>query len=227
MHENIVDIVERIRLLPDARVDRNYRQGRDTVFEQLLQIPGNLDQATVERFIARSQKRIAQLTKLISPNELPADYHFFLEYYGGLTIEPKVGSPQLNVFGIGPATEAWYGDVVEYHLRSARSGIEQLYIALWSSRLRFSEQTQDILEIISTSKDALADNKPRPPYRWIEFFLDITGTVQKYSVLAAKPERNKEDQRQWKKVANSFTEWLDLVATSRGTFGYKCVPDDL
>jgi hypothetical protein len=188
---DILNIIERIKLFPNAKVDRNYGQGREAVQKQLSQILEEEDRILVDKFIAFSQERMATLVSMISPHSLPKDYHLFLEYYGGLAIDYKDGTPFLNVFGIGPAVDGWYADVVACNEDSSDETIEQLYIGVWDNPV-----------------------EGKKPDR-IRFYLDLADDVQRHSILV--PDR--DNPPIFRKVANSFTEWLEQIAVTGGTLG--------
>ncbi len=109
-----------------------------------------------------------------------------------LAIDYKDGTPFPNVFGIGPAVDGWYADVVACNEDSSDETIEQLYIGVWDNHV-----------------------EGKKPDR-IRFYLDLADDVQRHGILV--PDR--DSLHGWRVVANSFTEWLEQIAATGGTFGY-------
>src|ERR1700752_1494359 len=86
--DQIAQAVERIRSIPGARID----QGIQHITDETLR--------------AALRRDFEELYDWIFPNQLPPDYQFFLEYYGGLSISTPFYT--LDVRGIGPMQNGWY-----------------------------------------------------------------------------------------------------------------------
>jgi hypothetical protein len=204
----IEDIVERIRRLPEAYVDRSFGQGRDAFLRQLEQRTGRDEVASVDLYIEGSRNTITGLVQKIAPYHIPDDYIFFLEYYGGLFI--KGDHYSLSVLGTGPMVEEWYSSV---NSDDALHEVRQ-YGFLTLGSLGFGEH---------------------PNYRFQEvtFFLDVAGNVQKHCVIGVGPWGQETPTPvdilkdihahpdQWRKATDSFTEWLEQAAETNGAFGYS------
>jgi len=221
----VVEVIEQVRQLPNSRVGCGFRQGRQAVLKHFFQMLGPIDPTMVERQIARARRRLARLTTLVAPHSLPEDYRFFLEHYAELTFVPSGDSLYLSVFGVGPTITGGEGDIVEYQEESARSRIKQLYIAMWSARVSRGGQTSDLLGIVSQKSTAEGDERPIP-FSWVLFYLDLAGTIQKHSIVVEETLSQASRKSGWRKVASSFTDWLELIAVTGGTFGYTLTPDE-
>ena len=103
-----------------ARVDRNFGQGKTVVCEQLERRLGRPD-PHADALIKESRKGLAELRALFAPNELPADYVVFLEYYGGMIVKSDFHTLMLD--GIGPMVEEWYGYIVVINLERQNTAL--------------------------------------------------------------------------------------------------------
>lgn len=202
------EIVERIRLLPEAYVDCGLRQGRDMIQKQLNERAGEEEKVEfVDAFIEDIQNTIASLIQRAKPYDIPDDYISFLEYYGGLFLWNDKYT--LSLFGTGPMVEEWYSSVVS---DEALQEVGQ-YGFLTIGSLNFREQH-------------------KYKFQYVTFFLDLAGHVQKHCVIGIGPwgaetltplDILKDIHAYpgtWQKVANSFTEWLELAAETEGAFIY-------
>lgn len=198
--------VNRIKLLTGASVDANYRQGRDKVIEQLNERTGKNASGSVDIFIKNSQDAIPELTQAVAPHNIPEDYIFFLEFYGGLAIESD--DYYFSILGIGPMVEEWY------------------------SAIDSDEAFPEPEKYGFLSLGMLNFRKGKYKSQYVDFFLDLAGSVQKYCVIGVGPW-GKDDpnsfaiikdihaySEMWQITANSFTEWLKQVAETHGSFGY-------
>lgn len=204
---SVIEIINRIQLLPEARVDANFRQGQDEILKQLNKRTGEDASASVVSFIENSQNAIPELTQKVMPYDIPDDYIFFLEYYGGLVI--RSDNYFFSVLGIGPMVEEWYGGIIsdEAFPEPGKYG----FLSLGSLNFR--------------------EGKYKSQY--VDFFLDLAGIVQKHCVIGVGP-CGKDDpnsfeiikdihaySHKWRRIANSFIEWLELAAETRGVFVYE------
>jgi hypothetical protein len=221
----VAEVISQIQQLPNTYVGCGFRQGRRAVLQHFLHMLGPTNPAVVERQIARARRRLARLTKLVAPHSLPDDYRFFLEHYAKLTFGPSRDSLYFSIFGVGPTITGGDGDVVEYQADANPAGINHVYIALWSARVGANGQTNDPLGIVSQKSTVVSDEKPIP-INWVRFYLDLAGTIQEYSVVVPEDLSQALHKPGWRKIAPSFTDWLESVAVTGGTFGYTLIPDE-
>lgn len=198
--QTVITIVDTIRKTEGAAVDNNFGQGRDIFIEQVQSLhPGSTvteqDYSLFEYFLVEAQN-------FVLPYELPADYIFFLKFYGGLHIQQR--SHNMSLLGIGPMVNTWY----QYLMGDdgyCKDGV--IYI----------------------SKLAL---KGRDLGKWVNFYIDLVGSTQQYAIISM-PSWTRENLSQstilsepsnypdqWKLLASSFTDWLTLVAQTKGSCGY-------
>ncbi len=194
--EKIVRAIEHIQLIPGAQVDRSFRQGVEAVLSQLQ--PWNTDVSYAEELIAAMQDRLRALQSCVKPCQLPEDYIFFLEFYGGLIINGP--SHRLMVDGIGPMTMTWYGRLV---------GEEMIYDhgLLGIGHLSLFEKRQPAIYFFLD----LAGTVDRYAVIGIHYRTALV------SILRSLPNY----PRRWIKVADSFTDWLEKLAATGGLFGYS------
>jgi hypothetical protein len=202
----VIQVVERIRLLSEAFVDSSIRQGRDTILEQLRERGGPTADKIVDAFIAEISDTIATVVGKAKPYEIPDDYIFFLEFYGGLAIDRD--DYYFSVFGVGPWVEHWYSSIVSDAVLQEPG--EYGFLSLGSTNIRKGEHR----------------------LQRVHFVLDLAGTVQEYCVIGVgpwglgtpDPETVLQDlqghSEMWRKLANSFTEWLEQAVDTEGSFGY-------
>lgn len=196
MNRDITDIVKKFASLPNARVDRNYKQGRNFVAEQMLgfSMIDDLSSPDVDKFIAHSKRKFAKLKKMVAPNQLPEEYAFFLKNYGGLCLVDEYEVPEFTLTGIGPGMEDWYGDITEANQQ--KSEIEQLRIGSWNMPIPFIQ----------------SGGKPLSPrLQRFNFYIDLAGDLEKDSIVTAGPWDYKKPEKEWKFLAASFSEWLARI----------------
>ncbi len=202
--DQIERVIEQIRCLPDARVDCGTEQGRDRFFVQLgrhITTPELLE-LPFELYVLETNKSLARIENLIRPYSLPADYLSFLKRYGGITISSR--DFNFASLGFGPMAEEWYPYLV------GKAGYyENGFLKIGNLRIR------NFVENI---------------YMYVFFFLDIGAGIQQYCVIQVSMWKLgnldlKDVLRElqpcsfcWSKVAGSFTEWLQIAATTRGRF---------
>jgi hypothetical protein len=202
----IEEAIEQIRLLPNVQVDCGTEQGQDHFFVQLsnhVSTPGMLE-LPFDWYVTEADKCLTQIEKLIKPYSLPADYLSFLKLYGGITISNEDSS--FTSLGLGTMAEEWYpylaGKVGYYENGFLKIGI-----------LRFR-------------------NPIEYGFMYVSFFLDIGNRIQRHRVIGVSMwklgELSLHDVFRepqscsfcWSVIADSFTEWLQISATSKGRFGY-------
>jgi hypothetical protein len=205
---NVKRVIERIQSMQDTYVDCSIRQGRDAIHSQLNERAGKDEEAFVDITIEGMKSTIAALVQRAMPYELPDDYVFFLEFSGGLAMYNDDSDGWFSILGVGPMVEDWYGSV---------DG---------------DEAVQDPGKCGFLSLGSRGFGKGKYRFKRIVFLLDLTGTIHKHCVIGIGPCG--EDTlslstiindihsypNMWRKIANSFTEWLEQAAETHGTFGY-------
>ena len=196
--DGVIQVVECIRSIQGANVDCSIRQGRDKVLDQFLLSFG----IASEQDIVNLEDALVELPSWVAPLNLPDDYLFFQEFYGGLGIHTP--AYYFDVRGIGPMTDDWYGDVVRDDDAIYENGLLLIGTLAYGSN----------------------------PRRFVRFFLDLAGVIDQGCIYAVGPQeppypsilpvlQNPHDHpTRLTKVANTFTEWLEIVAETKGVFGY-------
>lgn len=209
--KSVINAIEKIKTISGSQVDTNYLQGLHVftsyvshLNEEGLVFPP-LDNP--DKLIEYGQSIFQEILFWMQPYRAPRDYLFFLQYYGGLQL--SLSDRFLDLFGIGIMTENWY------------------------SGLRGDEQ------IASPSKDGLLQicdvrmHISPLEYYWVAFFLDLSGAIRIGSVFGISSknltgvnyryvlDHLDEMKEHWKFHANSFTEWLNILYETRGSFGYQ------
>lgn len=236
--QTVIDAVERIRSLPYAQIGCNYGQGREALLRHLdafhkrrgWTFPPNANNA-INDWIATSEKQMEILTEWLLPHQLPADYLYFLKYYGGIDIasEPD-GIEFFSIFGFFPPAlyklsdnelVAFYShdeltdalndsDVIAYNFPS---GVKRdyLYVGIWQDLHPLTDEEYLRIPINpATGKRYALFEDGYPTFRTpaVKFFLDLAGGMQQNAILACTDGRDKPMQ----KIADSFVKWLDSVA---------------
>lgn len=203
---DVREAVKRIQLLSGAFVDCSFRQGRNAVLKQLEERTGRDEEAFVDVYIQEMQDTMATLIHKAVPYEVPEDYIFFLEFYGGLAIDRD--DYNFSILGIGPMVEDWYGSVEsdEAFPEPAKYG----FLSLGSLNFR----------------------EGKYKFQHVDFFLDLAGIIQKHCVIGVGPwgqagptpstiiQDIHAHPGRWQKIAPSFTEWLEQAAETGGAFSY-------
>jgi hypothetical protein len=209
MEEAVIKALKAIDLVPGAHVDRSFGQGYQAVFDQLsFRLEREADEGFVKSFIKECQKDVNEIELWVKPYNLPPDYLFFLQYCGGLIIKKEEFNLILD--GIGPMVEEWYSFIMgdEVYKDPPNDGL--IYIGCLPIKTK---------------------NEATNTYGMVTFFLDLGGIVKKNSVLgigrgnkAISLEEIFANFSQYpdvaKILANSFTEFLELIAKTEGTLGY-------
>jgi hypothetical protein len=205
---DLVQAVKKLRSLPGVNVDVGFRQGRDAVLRQLESRTERDESALVDVDIQNMKDTISSLMQRCMPLTLPADYIFFLSTYGGLAIEDEFYF--FSIYGTGPMVEDWYSSVDSDEVLQSPGDIGFLKLG----SLHFRRQHRQ-------KNDA------------VEFYLDISGAIKMNAIVGVGPLGG---MKRWERVrllfspvkyrskrkilANSFTQWLDLCAETRGGFIY-------
>jgi hypothetical protein len=204
--DQIEKVIEQIRLLPNAQVDCGTEQGQKQFFAQLSKHVTTPEMLSVPFgcYVLETDKCLAQIEKLIKPYSLPTDYLSFLKLYGGITIANE--DSHFATLGFGPMSEDWYPNLfgnVGYY--------ESGFLKIGSLRFR---------------------NPIEYGFMYVSFFLDLGNRIQSYRVIGVSMwklgELNSHDVFRepqscsfcWSMIADSFTEWLQIAATTKGKFGY-------
>src|SRR6266545_462524 len=179
--DRIVQAVEKIRSIPDARIDQGIQRVTDETLRTML------------------QRDFEELFAWVAPNYLPPDYRFFLEYYGGLSINTSFYA--FDIRGIGPMHNGWY-----LHIIGSQGDFDEgLY-------------ENGFLEIGSLS---IIQTRER-----VRFFLDLGGSIEQQCIIGIAeggPDfkigdteitlRQPHGHRQsWSKLADTFTSWIEMAA---------------
>lgn len=225
LRDRIINAGKAIGRLPHAFVDCGIGQGRQAIIDHLDPLPVPARQALAaqpryasliretsvqraDRVIAGIATYLSDLDAWLAPHDLPEDYRFFIEYYGGLDIDEA--SYDFDIFGYGPKATARYDIPMD--------GDQSLYEHGWLAIEALSLKDED-----------------QPHYGHpVHFFIDLAGDIHRGCVLAIPTWGCYEDIRDprvilrdvdahkkcWTKVAFSFVEWLEVTARTRGAFDY-------
>jgi hypothetical protein len=202
--EQIEKVIEQIRFLPNSQVDCGTEQGQKQFFAQLsehiatpemLKVPFNC-------YVLETNKCLVQIEKIIRPYSLPTDFLSFLKIYGGLTIANE--DSHFATLGFGPMSEDWYPNLlgnVGYY--------ENGFLKIGTLRFR------DPVEY---------------KFMYVFFFLDLGNRIQRNRVIGVSMWKLRELNLQdvlrepqscsfcWSRIADSFTEWLQTAANTKGRF---------
>ncbi len=196
--------IEQIRLLPNVQVDCGTEQGQKQFFAQLSKHTSTNELLTLpfDVYVMETKKSLARIENLISPYSLPADYLSFLKCYGGITISSK--DSYFAALGFGPMAEEWYP-----YLMGKAGHYENGLLKIGTLRIRnFTENN----------------------FLYVSFFLDIGGRIQQPCVIQVSMWKLRNLTLQdifrdlqscsfcWSTVANSFTDWLQIAANTKGRF---------
>jgi hypothetical protein len=204
--DQIEKVIEQIRLLPNSQVDCGTEQGRDRFFAQLRNHSSTPEMLELpfDWHVTEAHKCLAQIENLISPYSLPSDYLSFLRLYGGVTISNE--DSYFASLGFGPMAEEWYP-----YLAGKVGYYDNGFLKIGTLRFR---------------------NPVEYKFMYVFFFLDLGNRIQRYHVIGVSmwnlSELNLQDVFReprsfsicWSMIADSFTEWLQLAATSKGRFGF-------
>ena len=200
----IEKVIEQIRLLPNSQVDCGIEQGQNQLFAHLskhVTTPELLD-LPFELYVMETNKSLARIENLISPYSLPVDYLSFLNRYGGITISSK--DYYFATLGFGPMAEEWYP-----YLMGKAGQYENGLLKIGTLRIR----------------NFIENN-----FMYVSFFLDIGGRIQQHCVIQVSMWKLRNLNLQdvfrdlqscsfcWSMVANSFAEWLQIAANTKGRF---------
>jgi hypothetical protein len=162
----------------------------------------------VDKILIDCKRRSDSLRNLVHPHELPDDYMFFQDYYGGLTLEDILGAPQLNIHGIGPFAGLYCGDLLEGTEQTI--DVNPFFIAVYWFEI---EQILDKMAITRNKELSPFDEEYMAPKLGVSlcFYIDVSGIMERNSILMER-----SDQGISIKVADSFTGWLKLIAEKEG-----------
>lgn len=203
----IEDAMHHIAKLPGANVDWGFGQDRNVLRKQYeFRIGEEISDLYIEGKLESYQDFLSDLKTWTYPHKIPEDYLDFLDLYGGLLIEKTEYTLMVN--GFGPMCYEWYLPLIpeESSTEPSRDGLLQI------GRLEFTDFRQDSQSVL--------------------FFIDLAGQFQQNSILGIGSWREENlsitqiitnppaYSSAWKILANSFTEWIELVKETQGTFGY-------
>ena len=204
--DQIEKVIEQIRSLPNALVDCGTEQGEKHFFNQLIEHISTPEMLRVpfDCYVLETDKCLGQIDKLIRPYSLPTDYLSFLKLYGGILIANE--DSNFATLGFGPMSEEWYPNLfgkVGYYANG--------FLKIGALRFR---------------------NPTKYGFMYVSFFLDLGNRIQSCRVIGVSMwklgQLNLKDVLQepqscsfcWSMIADSFTEWLQVAATTKGRFGY-------
>ena len=195
---NLIDqAVKHIRSLLYARVDNNYGQGAESILNQVKTLESD-NPEEVDQIIAYSKECLVRLEEMFLPHQLPSDYLYFLEHYGGLIIEKPGDDNSFNIYGIGPAVNIWYAHVEESNILS-ENYLKKGFLSIGT--LNLGNQYK---------KYHLSSNF----YKHIHYYLSSSGNVYEEGVFLSG---NKFERDELRMIASSFTEWLNAIPSLYST----------
>ena len=205
--ETIKTIVEQIRRIQNSNVDVGILQGNKEIIDQFKRQCYQVDELAVPSMVQEAQDDIVNLKQKMLPYKIPEDYLYFLEYYGGLMIADNYH--YFAPYGLGPMSEEWYASIISPD--ATPEAIQYGFLGIGFLSLREGKyQGQNV-----------------------SYFLDIAGKIQSGTIIAIGPRKPATSSLSevlkdifafptaWQKIANSFTEWLQLVLDTEGVFDYK------
>lgn len=207
----ITRVIEEITRLPNVFIDRNYGQGYDALRRHFIVHKIGIDQ--LDAFIDSSRRRIRHLEKMFEPYQLPPDYLFFLEQYGGIAVSDG-RKPMLDIFGVGPLADIEYSPVIDVNENSPHHTHKNIFIAAGESPL--SEEEKAIMSEVWKSNPKIPDivRKGAPKSQQVSFYIDLQGAIQSNSIIAIKDIEVLTQNNQWELMAFSFTEWIKMNLTN-------------
>ena len=199
-------VIEQIQLLPNVQVDCGTAQGQARFFAHLRNHSSTPEMLELpfEWHVKEIDKCLKQVEDLIQPYSLPADYLSFLKRYGGITISNQ--DVCFTSLGVGPLSEEWYP-----YLAGKVGYYENGFLKIGA--LRFH-------------------NPIEYGFMYVSFFLDVGNRIQRNCVIGVSMWELGELQLQdvfrepqlysfcWLTIADSFTAWLQMSATTQGRFKY-------
>ncbi len=223
--DRIIGAGREIGQLLHAFVDHGINQGRQGIIDYLDPLPAPAQRALdmqpryaplaretpaqrADRVIAGIAAYLSELDTWLAPHHLPKDYLFFVAYYGGLAIDDP--SYYFDIFGYGPKATARYDIPMD--------GDQSLYEHGW----------------LAIGMLSLKDEDQRDYGHVVHFFIDLAGDVCRGCVIAVPTWGRYESIRDarvilrdldaheecWTRVTDSFTDWLEAAARTRGAFDY-------
>jgi len=225
LRDRIISAGGEIGRLPHAFIDRGIGQGRQAIIDHLDPLPASAERAfatqprytllaretpaqRADRVIAGITAYLSELDTWLAPHHLPEGYLFFVAHYGGLAIDDP--SYYFDIFGYGPKATARYDIPMD--------GDQSLYEHGW----------------LAIGMLSLKDEDQRHYGHFVHFFIDLAGDVYRGCVIAVPTWGCYENIRDgrvilrdvdahkecWTRVAESFTDWLEVAAQTRGAFDY-------
>lgn len=199
----ITNGIQTIKLTKQIEIDRGPQQGK----EALLEILGEEAIPYVDGFIQDMEHRIQGLIERSEPYKIPEAYLYFLRQYG--SIWSITDAYYFGLHGVGPRLSDFYDcidcdDVIYF---PSQYGFLSLGLL-------------DFRKGVNKSK-------------YVEFFLDLSGKIQEFSVVSVGPlsgatpnslkvlENPDKYKDLWQIIAPSFTEWLYKIAETNCLFGYS------
>jgi hypothetical protein len=232
----------------DVDIDVNFRQDKVAFRAQLYQSlkyihPIRLiTDKDIEQGALYTQEAIEELRVKIAPYTLPEDYIFFIEYYGGIAADNTSfrtvanTSFRFEIYGYGPMVNELYSDWVFDNWGERQDPLLPGPRGFIIGYLRFDTILGENKKRNAEAKeqgvyDAIADvfRYPEIVSEWIELRLDLAGKVHPHCIIALGPNKGNtvhplsigsEDFREWRVLARSFTELIELASQTRCQLGY-------
>ena len=203
----IAGTLQKVSQLDGAVVDQGYAQGVISILEHIKANDPNANIDAAQRLSRSLQDGLKDIHSWVYRYVLPEDYTYFLEYWGGLHI--KTNKFYLEIMGIGIMVDSWYSYLM---------GDEG-----------FFDPSDDGVILLGS----LGSQQPiHGAYFRVYFILDVAGIFQAEqsigvgtlttgnSIVRHIVKTPATYVADWKILANSFSQWLELVATSAGSCGY-------
>lgn len=210
--QHLISALDRIKLIPGARVDRCFLQGREVMLEQLT-LRFSDDHGVLmfdpipklDDMIESAHEAFEDVQEWVKPYQFPESYSFFLAYCGGFSI--FTDSYNLSADGIGLMTDEWY----EFLIGDEES---------------INPEDKGFVTIARLISEIPINGR----YPEVCCCLDLAGVIQEDAVIGIAPSQGRitpiiEDfdayPDHWNVLAPSFAEWLELVADTDGLLGYE------
>ncbi len=221
--DRIIGAGREIGRQPHAFIDCGIGRGRQAIIDHLDPLPTAAEKALearpryallaretpaqrADRVIADIAAYLSELDAWLAPQQLPEDYRFFVAYYGGLAIDDP--SYYFDIFGYGPKATSRY----DIPMDGDQSLYEHGWLAIGMLSLKDDDQPHD--------------------GHLVHFFIDLAGDVCRGCVIAIPTWGRYESIRDprvilrdmrahkdcWTRVADSFTDWLEMAARTHGAF---------
>lgn len=241
--KGLIQAVEQLRNLSNAHVDIdvNFRQDKELFRAQLHRrlrdiYPNHLvTDDDIEQSVFYTREGIEELKAKISPYNLPEDYIFFIEYYGGIAVTNE--TLRFEIYGHGPMVNELYGDWVcdnwgerEDPLLPGPRGLIIGYLRLDTLLPENTKRNKEQKEAGLYENPFEAPWHPKVESEWVELRFDLAGKVRPNCIIGLGPTTStiehplsleNKDLRNWKVIANSLTELIEIASRTGCYLDYK------